>query len=770
LRRILLLASLALMLFLSSPARADSFSPADNSFREGWSFLSEEKYAEARESFGVISPDEYDLGDYVLYLTGIAWAREGKSEEAAATHDRLTASFPRSPLLPYLAHELAFAAAIEEDIPTAEKYYRASRGKVDGNGRKAAEMFIAARLMEERGKEHEKEREEEQDEEREEEQRGEGKGKIEWKKAAEAHLENFSSYMVQEGSLLSMNRLWEWRQEGRLSTLGLPVSFYGKYAKALFRAGEEERALALYRETLKKFSPSDPYYEVLLDYAEFLRKQGDTSGARSLLVTAVKDAPAPFRSDAEFLLARVEWRAGRTAEARRKFLEIAGSEARPETAERSRYNAAWISEEEEDWEAATGQFGKLRWARDEKIRRESVFRHAFGLYRQKRYAEAIAAFEAGVAWESAPVERARRTYWKAKALSDSGEQENGDELLLTLAADYGAGPYAFFSSLHLGRDPFAMLNAPSNGENAQCALEKEELWKTIRGAPWSKSDAEKVRRAERLTRLGLVEYAILEAGRVNQDAIRRATGLADGGTPGLFRYLAGDLRGAIRETIGVPSGRSAAGLIDRLQYPLAPQYLRDCDGKKSGVDSLVLHAIIRQESLFQYNALSPAGAVGLMQLMPRTAAEVARRERTVKRFRRNDLLKPEVNVALGAAYFANLLRVYDNDYVRAVAAYNAGPSAVARWWKRANGNPAMFLERMTYRETRSYLRRVFFNLLQYYRIYRPGMLARFFSSDRTAGATTPGVSDSPPAAGTPEGEEGNNLPGTEAPGGEKPDE
>jgi tetratricopeptide (TPR) repeat protein len=283
LRRILLLASLALMLFLSSPARADSFSPADNSFREGWSFLSEEKYAEARESFGVISPDEYDLGDYVLYLTGIAWAREGKSEEAAATHDRLTASFPRSPLLPYLAHELAFAAAIEEDIPTAEKYYRASRGKVDGNGRKAAEMFIAARLMEERGKEHEKEREEEQDEEREEEQRGEGKGKIEWKKAAEAHLENFSSYMVQEGSLLSMNRLWEWRQEGRLSTLGLPVSFYGKYAKALFRAGEEERALALYRETLKKFSPSDPYYEVLLDYAEFLRKQGDTSGARSLL-------------------------------------------------------------------------------------------------------------------------------------------------------------------------------------------------------------------------------------------------------------------------------------------------------------------------------------------------------------------------------------------------------------------------------------------------------------------------------------------------------
>jgi TolA-binding protein len=759
-----LLASLALLLFLSSPARSDSLFPADNSFREGWSFLSEEQYPDAREKFGGISPDEYDLGDYVVYFTGIAWAREGKAKEAAATLDRLAASFPGSPLLPYLAHELAFAAAIEEDIPSARKYFRASRGKVTGDGRKAAEMFIAARLMEERGKERGIGRDEERDEEKNEER----KGNIEWKKAAEAHLENFSSYMVQEGSLLSMNRLWEWRQEGRLSEWGLPVSFYGRYAKALFRAGEDERSRAVYRETLEKFPPSDEYYDVLLDFAEFLRKQGDTSGARSLLVRAVKDAPAPFRLDAEFLFARVEWKAGRSAEAREKFLEIAGSEARPETAERARYYAAWISEEGEDWEAASEQFGKLRWARDKKIRRESVFRHAFGLYRQKRYADAIAAFESGVTWELAPVERGRRNYWKAKALAESGEEENRDELLQTLAADYGAGPYAFFSSLLLGRDPFEMLNAPSDGENAQCALEKEELWKTIRGAPWSKTDAEKVRRAERLIRLGLVEYAIREAERVDRAAVRKATGLADGGTPGLFRYLAGDLRGAILETIGVPSGRSPAGLIDRLRYPLAPQYLSDCDGKKSGVDSLVLHAIIRQESLFQYNALSPAGAVGLMQLMPRTAAEVARRERIVKRFRRNDLLKPEVNVALGAAYFAHLLRVYDNDYIRAVAAYNAGPSAVARWWERANGDPAMFLERMTYRETRSYLRRIFFNLLQYYRIYRPGMLARYFSSDRTAGATTPGVSDPPPAAGTPGGEEGNNPPGSEAPGDEKP--
>jgi len=153
-----------------------------------------------------------------------------------------------------------------------------------------------------------------------------------------------------------------------------------------------------------------------------------------------------------------------------------------------------------------------------------------------------------------------------------------------------------------------------------------------------------------------------------------------------------------------------------------------------------------------------------MQLMPRTAAEVARREKVRKKVRRNDLLKPEVNVALGAAYLSRLLRGYDGDYIRAVAAYNAGEAAVSRWWKRAEGDPALFLERMSYRETRSYLRRVFFNLLQYYRIYRPGMLARYFPTERTGDGTTPDASGSPPAAGTPDGQGGEPRPATETPG------
>ncbi len=721
------------LLVVAGPARGADSSFADNALRQGWSLLAQKRFAAAGEAFGRISPDDYDLGDYALYFAGVARVRAGKIAEGAGILERLAVSFPGSPLYPYLAHELAFAAVQAGDLPSARTYFAISRGNVRGNGRKAAEGYVAACLMPE----------------------GEGSA------VAEAHLENFLAHPVQEGARLSMERLWEWRGEGKWTEWGLPASFYDRYAKALLLVGEEQRARDVFREALDRFPDGEDFRAVVLDYAEFLRRRGERSAATALLARAEADAPPDFRSEAEFLIARIDWADGRTEDARRRFLAIADSDAPRDEAELARYQAAWILDGEGDLEAAAEQFGKLVDARNGRVRRESAFRHAFELYRRKAYAQAIEAFARGEEKAASSVERGRYAYWTARALSERGDQERSVALLRGVAAEPGAGIFAILADVRLGGKPFAMLGAPSSGETARLALQTDRLWESFRGAGWSAQDAEKVRRAERLARLGLVEYAVLEADRVDRGAVVAAAGPRDGATPGLFRYLVGDLRGAIRETAGIPSP-AGGGLVDRLQYPLAPQYLGDCDGKKSGVDALVLHAVIRQESRFQYNALSPAGAVGLMQLMPGTAAAVARKERIRKDFRRDDLLDPDVNVALGAAYLASLLRGYDGDYLRAVAAYNAGEAAVARWWDKAGADPAMFVEQVTYRETRSYLRKVFFNVLQYYRIYRPGMLARFAPSERKEDGTAQGVLSSPPAAGTAGAMEAT-PPATDAP-------
>jgi soluble lytic murein transglycosylase len=717
LRPLLILAFLALC---PNIALASSSTPAyDAAFREGWSLLQKERFAEASAVLAGIPPAEFDLGDYVVYFRGEAAAREGKRTEAGESLREMEGKFPDSPLLPYLRHEVAYAAALDNDLPAARESISVSRGAVKGNGRKSEEGYVVALLA------------------------GEGGPTAE---AASLHLENFASYTAQEAAARSFDRLWQWWRDGRFTAWDLTAGFYARFAKAVARSGEPERARALFEEAIHRFPPSEDYYALVLDYAEFHRKQGETAAAAALLEKQLADAPPAFRSEVRFLRARVEWKAGRLAEARKEFLEIAESGAYPGTSERARYLAAWIAEEGEDLEGATESFGRLRNARDDSIRQEALFRYAYGMYREGRHDEAIRAFSTGERGGFGTVERARHRYWKARALRDSGRNAEAEPIFSDLAGDAFAGIYGLFAVSARGAETFRFLNASSTGETKACGEERERLWARIRKADWGSADAEKVHRAERLTLLGVTDYAVLEAERVDRVAARKAIGMGDGGAAGLFRYLAGDLKGGIRETSNVPLDPEHPGLPDRIQYPLAPEFLADCDRRRSGIDPLVLHAVIRQESRFQPDILSPAGAVGLMQLMPKTAAETARKEKMPKP-RKKDLTRPEVNVRLGAAYLSGLVKGYRGDYFRAVAAYNAGEAAVGRWWKRSNGDPAAFLEGINYKETRFYLRRVFLNLLQYYRIYRPEMFARYFPKPPAGGKKAVDAVPPPPPAG-----------------------
>lgn len=151
-------------------------------------------------------------------------------------------------------------------------------------------------------------------------------------------------------------------------------------------------------------------------------------------------------------------------------------------------------------------------------------------------------------------------------------------------------------------------------------------------------------------------------------------------------------------------------------------------------EQALLHAIVRQESNFDAAAVSHAGARGLMQLMPRTARGVARQLRV--RFSRNRLTRDKnYNIRLGQAYLGQMLNKFDGSYILAIASYNAGPSAAARW-VRQYGDPREpgvdvidWVESIPYRETRNYVQRVLENL-QVYRARMGGpMLAEGIVTD-----------------------------------------
>jgi soluble lytic murein transglycosylase len=114
---------------------------------------------------------------------------------------------------------------------------------------------------------------------------------------------------------------------------------------------------------------------------------------------------------------------------------------------------------------------------------------------------------------------------------------------------------------------------------------------------------------------------------------------------------------------------------------------------------------MRQESLYRVDAASAAGARGLMQLKPGTAAQVTARLRD-SGLDHEDLFDPAVNIRLGAEELAHLLERYDGQLVVALAAYNAGSRAADRWLPDAPIDADVWVENIPYNETRDYVRRV----------------------------------------------------------------
>ncbi len=124
-----------------------------------------------------------------------------------------------------------------------------------------------------------------------------------------------------------------------------------------------------------------------------------------------------------------------------------------------------------------------------------------------------------------------------------------------------------------------------------------------------------------------------------------------------------------------------------------------------GVDPLLVEAVIECESGGRPDAVSRAGAVGLMQLMPGTARAVAA-EIDLPSPDARDLFDPEINVRLGVYYLAKMLKLFEDKHL-ALAAYNAGPANVRRWMARNPGCVgAVVVSRSGFGETRHYVRRV----------------------------------------------------------------
>lgn len=346
---------------------------------------------------------------------------------------------------------------------------------------------------------------------------------------------------------------------------------------------------------------------------------------------------------------------------------------------------------------------------------EALFRAGFLRLREGSPGEAAANWTGYL--ELADAEGAARArFWLAKAALAAGDAAAADAHLRAAAT---ASPWDYYglraAALLAGEPPLALTEPAPDIPDADWP--SVEAWLTTwagpedpqarraltEGLPW--------RRGRELLRAGLREEADDQFADLINDVASQ---------PWLLYRLAHALDG---EGQASAAARAAARLVGeradaprgllRLAYPDEYLDLATDGAEANGFPPLLLLALVRQESFFDPNAESSAGALGLTQVIPSTADEIAG-QIDEPDFTYADLFRPTVSLRFGSHYLGSQLDLFEGDVPAALAAYNGGPGNSLRWTESAGADPDAFLEVIGLSETRAYVELV----LEHYAHYR----------------------------------------------------
>jgi soluble lytic murein transglycosylase len=406
--------------------------------------------------------------------------------------------------------------------------------------------------------------------------------------------------------------------------------------------------------------------------------------------------PVMNQTAAQSLLARTEAHRGNAEEAARLYLRIASANAGNANGVQALYLAAgaWHDAGELDRAAelynrvvsqypGRSQMGlaMMRLAGIEFIRGNYAAAGRIWDQYRSRYPRGTHALEA--------------TYWSARARDAAGDREGAASLYRTVRQTQRDSYYALRASERLDVPfwPLPMSAMPA----ADAAAER-------RVAGW-------MRGIDLLRHAGFHDAAAAEADRV----------VAGAGGDRATRYALAEAlieRGysqrALRIGLGLQGGGPPDQRLLRILYAFPYRTLITEEARDRGFDPFVAAALIRQESMFEARITSPAGARGLMQIMPATGRSLAAAA-GVEPWDAELLYHPEINVHLGTRYVAQHLDTYDGSLPSVFSAYNAGYHRVD-WWRNFPEfrDEELFTERIPFRETRDYVK----ILTRNYAVYR----------------------------------------------------
>ena len=425
-------------------------------------------------------------------------------------------------------------------------------------------------------------------------------------------------------------------------------------------------ALRRYEEAIPAFEALAPDPSSRVWRARSVARNGDVLGAVEALEKIAGEGWGKTSVYARYLAALllVDEDESEQPRARRHFEKIAGESAYPRYANPSVWYLGWTSWREGRYEEARKQFGLLA-ARLEKD----------------------------------PIGRLRARYWEARAAEKLADPA-AEASFTAIAREFPLTYYGWRAQKRITSfEPVppkpleAGRRAVTTGDLARARilleadLEDEAVRELLRQAGRAKGLADRIEIARLLADAG---------------AYNRAQGM-------ILRPYRTDL------ARGVVPGQEEAWW---LAWPAAfsPE-IEELSPADSSVDAAVVSAVMREESGYRPGVTSPAGARGLLQIMPKTGERLAR-QAGLGGFHPDQLYRPRVNIQLGSFYLDQLTREFSGRLEAAIASYNAGPAAAARWTAEQPGlEDDEWVEAVPYSQTRAYVKRVLRSVHAYRVLY-----------------------------------------------------
>ena len=617
--------------------------------------------ATARRRYAALRGRYPELDDYVLQGAAHAAARGGDDAAAEAAWSELIATAPRSLLVPQAQLDRGRALARRDD-PAAAGALLAARGSGDTDVAVAAALALGQLSLRDNAPE-----------------------------AAAMYFD--AARRGRPGSPPA--------REAKTQLLALrqrQPSLAPRGAAALDDELELlilERDYAGAQQTATALLAIAPSAATLRRRADAEHGAGDFDAGIATLAQITRQYPGtPQAADAQLRMATLLWNRDRNDEAAEAFrVYLARYPGGPRAAE-ALYALGRIAQGQGRDDDAVAFYRRLIAAAPASTQaRDARWRIGWIAYRQARFGDAAAAF-AAAAQGAGPAQAPEAWYWRARSLDRAGDRAAALAGYRAVLDQAPASYYAHWAEQRLsGTAATAPMRVPS------------PVPRQLAAAP-AGTDGYHWNKARELQAAG-------QGGAARREL--RAVEHADGDAPAVAAALPSAYQtvGGYRDAIRLAGNRGAGA---ETMYPLAfwPQVSRQAAAE--GIDPLLVVALMRQESLFDPTARSPADARGLMQLLPSTAERVATARGEASPV--DHLYEPEVNVALGVAYLGELMRANGGDPLKAFAAYNGGEAALARWQQQFGGLPPdEFVESITYRETRDYVKKVMGNYRRYRQVY-----------------------------------------------------